>query len=272
MSKIKAICTYMFKGGVGKTTVTSMLAFALSIHGKTLMIDADQQGNLSSIFLSEEEIKKHIDFLAYIKNLTEEDEENKKSIKDSYIQVREQNDEENFKGLYLIPTRENDDRLRKYLDNTAKEEPFALRKAFQDLIKKAEEDDFKYILFDLPPSAGSYEKITLSVTDEIIPIIEPEKFAMESLKKFFKEIIEKLNLQFGAKLTLKYLIVNKENLSKKAHQFYLEDIKKSPFEEIFEIKDSNAVSSATTMQLCFQENNPNHTISKNIERLANLIK
>lgn len=270
--KIKTICSYMFKGGVGKTTITSMLGFELSKYGKTLLIDADQQGNLSSIFLNEDEINPETDFLAFIKNLTENIQNEKQSIEKIATKVREENEEDGFKGLFILPTKENDDRLRKYLDNTAKEEPFALRMAFQQIVHKAEQAGFKYILFDLPPSAGSYEKITLSVVDEIIPIIEPEKFAMESLKKFYKEIIEKLNLQFGAKLTLKYLIVNKENLSKKAHQFYLEDIKSSPFKEIFEIKDSNAISSATTMQVVFQENNPKHLISKNIGRLAELIK
>lgn len=268
---IKVICTYMFKGGVGKTTITSMLGFELSKYGKTLLVDADQQGNLSSIFLNEDEIKNRIDFLKYIKNLTEAEEE-KINIHDAVINVREKNEEDGFKGLYLLATKENDDRLRKYLDSTAKEEPFALRNGFVQLVQKAEEEGFEYLLFDLPPSAGSYEKITLSVTNEIIPIIEPEKFAMESLKKFYKEIIEKLNLQFGSKLLLKYLIVNKENLNKKAHQFYLEDIKNSPFKEIFEIKDSNAVSSATTMQVVFQENNPKHPISKSIGKLAELIK
>ena len=98
------------------------------------------------------------------------------------------------------------------------------------------------------------------------------KMCNEAQVKFYKEIIEKLNLQFGSKLLLKYLIVNKENLNKKAHQFYLEDIKNSPFKEIFEIKDSNAVSSATTMQVVFQENNPKHPISKSIGKLAELIK
>ncbi len=267
----KVISIYMFKGGVGKTTITSMLAFELSKIGKVLMIDADQQGNLSSTFMSNKELKESTDFLNCIENFVDEPSSTK-SISEFCSKVREENKEDGFYGLYLLPTKKNDSKLKKYLETTSKEEPFALKNAMQNIVKKANEENFTYLLFDLPPSIGTYERIILSTATEIIPIIEPEKYAVESLKNFYKEIIEKLNLQFGLKLSLKQLIINKENLDKKAHQFYLENVKQSPFKEIFEIKESNAISSATTMQQTLQEYMPTHVICKTIEKLAESVK
>ena len=49
----KAIAFHLQKGGVGKTTVSGTLACQSALNGlKTLLIDCDPQGNLSSWFFA----------------------------------------------------------------------------------------------------------------------------------------------------------------------------------------------------------------------------
>ena len=50
----KTIAFHLQKGGVGKTTISGTLACQSALDGyRTLAIDCDPQGNLSSWFLSE---------------------------------------------------------------------------------------------------------------------------------------------------------------------------------------------------------------------------
>ena len=50
---MKTISIYMQAGGVGKTSITCMLAYELGKIGKTLIIDADQQSNTTLQFINE---------------------------------------------------------------------------------------------------------------------------------------------------------------------------------------------------------------------------
>ncbi|MBP5451950.1 MAG: ParA family protein [Treponema sp.] len=254
----KTFCVFMQKGGVGKTTLTTMLSYELTRFGKVLIVDADQQGNLTYLYDPEGKLISETKcFLSVLKDET--------NLEDAIITCREPTDIS--KGLYLLGTKKNDNDLRSYMESGFRDDPHSIR----TLVKRAEELGFAYVFFDLPPSFGYYEKIILANATDIIPIIEPEDFAVESLTNFNTQI-KKLKITYDAKFSnCKYLVVNKGNNKKQVHKFWTETLKQSPY-EIFEFHDSKAVSGAISYHLPMQEYNPGNPLCKTITELAEKVK
>lgn len=256
--KFKTFCIFMQKGGVGKTTFTNALAYELCHYGKVLLIDADQQGNLS--YLYDKDFQNVTDKKCFLSVLKEDSE-----LKDAIIQCRPETDD--FKGLYLLGTKKNDNDLRSFMESGFRDDPNSIRK----IVKDAKAMGFNYVFFDLPPSFGFYEKIILSNATDIIPIIEPEDFAIESLTNFNTQI-KKLKVQYDAKISpCKYLIVNKGNAQKQVHRYWLDTLKQSSY-EVFEFHDSRAVSGAISYHVPMQEYQASNPLCKTVALLAEKVK
>ena len=255
---MKVFCVFMQKGGVGKTTFTNALAYELSHYGKVLLVDADQQGNLSYLYDHEYNfVDKDKCFLAVLKEESD--------LKDAIVQCRSETDD--FKGLYLLGTQKNDNILRSYMETGFRDDPHSIMK----LIEDAKLMGFAYVFFDLPPSFGYYEKIILSNATDIIPIIEPEDFAIESLTNFNAQI-KKLKVQYSGKFSpCKYLIVNKGNPQKAVHRYWIDTLKKSSY-EVFEFHDSRAVPGSISYHVPMQEYQPSNPFCKSISMLAKKVK
>ena len=118
---------------------------------------------------------------------------------------------------------------------------------------------------------GFYEKIILSNVTDIIPIVEPEDFAVESLTNFNTQI-KKLKVQYDAKVNpCKYLVINKGNNQKQVHRYWTETLKESPY-EVFEFHDSRAVSGSISYHVPMQEYQSNNPLCKTISQLAEKVK
>lgn len=255
--KFKTLCVFMQKGGVGKTTMTSMLGFELAKYGKVLLVDADQQGNLTYLFDDNFASQPKKDLLSVLRGDT--------SLEDAVRPCREP--QELFNGLYLLGTKRNDSDLRRYLEGEFRDDPMQIKA----VISEAKRLEFNYVLLDLPPSFGFYEKIMLSNANEIIPIIEPEDFAIESLANF-NDQIQKLKTQYdGAFGACKHLILNLEDPQKKVHRYWIDEIKKSKY-KVFEFKDSRSVSSSIAYHLTMQEYDKGNQLCKSMEELAKCVK
>ena len=255
---MKIFCIFMQKGGVGKTTFTNSLAYELCRYGKVLLVDADQQGNLSYLYANDNNlIDDEKSFLSVLKEDV--------ALKDAIVECRPP--VENFKGLYLLGTKKNDNNLRSYMETGFRDDPNSIRK----LVKDAKSLGFNYVFFDLPPSFGYYEKIILSNATDIIPIIEPEDFAIESLTDFNAQI-KKLKVQYDAKFSpCRYLIVNKANQQKAVHRYWIDTLRQSAY-EIFEFHDSRAVSGAISYHVPMQEYQSSNPFCKTIAMLAEKVK
>ena len=143
----KSIAFHLQKGGVGKTSVCGALACQSALSGKrTLMIDCDPQGNLSSWFLKEAPKYELSDVL-----------QGKCFWKDSVVKV------DDIDNLYILPTFSIGGSLKNYSETKLNDEPFII----QDLVGELS-SEFERIVLDLSPGLGKLERSAIIACNEVI--------------------------------------------------------------------------------------------------------
>ena len=165
MVKVIAICNQ--KGGTGKTTTAINLAVFLAVEGKkTLLIDADPQGNSTSgLGIDKNTLEKSLyDVLL-----------NQAAIDDVVVKTEIEN-------LKIIPS--NIDLIGaevELVDTSQREQK--LRVALEKT-----KDNFDYILIDCPPSLGILTLNSLVAASSVLIPVQCEYYALEGLGQLTKTI------------------------------------------------------------------------------------
>jgi chromosome partitioning protein len=166
MSRVIAIANQ--KGGVGKTTTAVNLAASLAAaERKTLLIDADPQGNSTSGVGIERDRIRHSLYEALLEG-------------SALTQARFPH--VHFPYLDVVPATQDLVGAEVELVNQPSRETM-MRRALRDV-----RDEYNYIIIDCPPSLGLLTLNMLTAADSVIIPIQCEYYALEGLSQLLNTV------------------------------------------------------------------------------------
>jgi chromosome partitioning protein len=184
------------KGGVGKTSLSGTIGYMMAAQGKkTVIVDCDPQGNLSSWYVTETPAFELSNVLT-----------GKIEAGEAVYQLRE--------NLFIIPTYGIDGELKAYGENQLANEPFI----FEDLCGELEKAGFDYALFDLSPGMGRIERMVILAMDEVITPMTPEYFSLDGIEIFSNELAKIRKSYKRESVKHRKIVCNGYNESIKQHR------------------------------------------------------
>ncbi|HEX9611683.1 MAG TPA: AAA family ATPase [Gemmatimonadales bacterium] len=156
------------KGGVGKTTTAVNLAASLAAaERKTLLIDADPQGNATSGVGIERDRIRHSIYDALLDG---------RPLKDTRFQ------HVHFPFLDVVPATQDLVGAEVELVNKSGREQ-AMTRALRDI-----RDEYQFVIIDCPPSLGLITLNVLAAADSVLIPIQCEYYALEGLSQLLNTI------------------------------------------------------------------------------------
>lgn len=222
---MKRIAFNLQKGGTGKTTLAVQTAENLSRYGKTVLIDFDPQGNATEHFCGKEFEHELADYFA----------DETLTVHDLLVSNPD------FGELQIIPTAAT-------IGNLEDIKGILNKNILEPLFEELQKVGFKYCVLDTPPEMGSYVNTILSLCDEVVTPILPQKFSISGIKIFMAKTLAKARKE-NSELVFNKIIINNLNKSKSKDKFYLDTIP-----EIFDTFKVYKVSTSTK----FESSKDNH--------------
>lgn len=195
MARVIAIANQ--KGGVGKTTTAVNLSASLALaEQRTLLVDADPQGNATSgVGVEREKVR----FTLY----------------DTLIDGRRMGDvvlrHDQLQHLAVVPA--SQDLVGAELELIERpQRELALRRALDDV-----RDDYDFVLIDCPPSLGILTLNVLAAADGVIIPIQCEYYALEGISQLLntvKVVQQNFNSNLAIDGVLLTMFDSRLNLSK----------------------------------------------------------
>ena len=227
------VCCCNRKGGVGKTSIAGNLAHELARTHKTILIDADPQGSLSS-WLSRTPFE--IDLADVLQERVARDQ--------AIVAVTP--------GLDLLPTRIHGE-LRQFAETRAANKPYAIA----DLCAGLDTSGYQFVIIDLSPGLGTFEQGAIAAMDRALLVVEPEYLSVDGLGGLLEDI-QGVIRDRRARVRYDWLIANRVHAGFVRHRLYLDALRSRWSDyRLFMIKQGAAVSESQTMHQTVAEYAPN---------------
>jgi chromosome partitioning protein len=216
----KTILVANQKGGVGKTSICFHLSGALAeMKKKVLLIDLDQQGNLSSCFM-----KNIYSVKTTISDLLLDDD----------IDVEDVIYDTSFEKIKIVPANLDFSRIDIQLAGEPDGQYLLLDK-INDV-----KDDYDFIIIDAPPSLGLATRNGLVSADGVIIPIECQEWAARG-SSHLKAAMEKIKIRANPSLSVMGYLVSKFDGRRKLETIYLEKLKEAFGNTVFKSVIKNSI-------------------------------
>ena len=232
------------KGGVGKTSLAGNTGYIASKRLKTLLIDSDPQGSLSSWLVEESAKWELADVL-----------QGKASISEASVELRE--------NLFILPTFGIGGELKSYSETSLEKEPFI----FQDLNREAEKKGFNLVIYDLSPGLGRLERCVLMACSEVVTPLTPEYLSIDGIE-IFNSFLRQIEKGFRVKVHHEKLVLNAINRSFRRHDIYVSQVKGLNGYRIFEISQTSKIPESQIIHQFLMEYDPENKVIPELDKLT----
>ena len=243
---MQKITFHIQKGGVGKTTLSGNVAAAAARSSRTVLVDADPQGSLTSWLLSGREGVPAYELADVLKGEV--------SVREALIEIKE--------GLQIIPTAGIGGDLKQYGETQILNEPFV----FEDLCGELEGLGYELAIFDLGPGMSILERCAILAMDEVITPLTPEFLSWDGIE-IFTDSLQRINRAYRKDVKHRRIVANMVNRSFRRHGVYYERFEGLGF-ELFTVPQDAKIAEAQMLNLDVFEYAPGSKAGREIEKLT----
>lgn len=249
------------KGGVGKTTITQNLGFALGRMGcQVLLVDVDPQASLTnSCGINLRDQEKGVGYAIY--RSTHEDSHSNHELVSRSLHTMEN------PRVHLFPTnKEYGEDAEKELRSEKQwlQGPHYLR-----IMLEPYYDDYDFILYDCPPNLGVLTMNALVAAEAVIIPIDHD-LSMRGVRAV-RQILSTIERTHGRSLPILGAVLNKLESRTVAGKFIEEQVEEHYGTELFKsrISHSSKVYESQSVNVPLVEYAPKHSTALQFHELAN---
>jgi cellulose biosynthesis protein BcsQ len=244
---VKKIVFHIQKGGVGKTSASGTVASALARRGKkTVLVDADPQGNASSWYCGTVIEHDIADALA-----------GRAALADAVAPVSP--------SLDMLPVVAIGGTLKEWSETKLQANP----KAFEFLNADLSAMGYEYAVFDCSPSFSQLERAVIAEADEVICPLTPEYFSVDGVEIFLSEL-RKIEAAFRRKIRNDKIILNMVNRSFARHREFSRVLEKLDY-RIFTVPQDSKMAECQIARKSIYDFAPKAKAIAAFEELADAI-